>query len=221
MKNIALIGAGTQASYTIDIVEKEGKFKIIGIVDSEKTIGSDVNGYSVIGRQENIKELQKQYEFDTGLISVGDNWTRKAIFDSIKLVDPDFLFCSTLHPSVIVGKNVEMGIGVVAMAGCIFNPKAKVGDFTFFATRACIEHDCQISDFASVSAGSTLGGFVNIGRYSAITLGVTIVDRVSIGENTVVGSGALVTKSLPDNVLAYGSPAMIIRARELEERFLK
>jgi len=221
MKNIALIGGGTQASYTIDIIEKEGRFKIIGIIDSEKVIGSYICGYRIIGRQENIKKLQEQYEFDTGIISVGDNWTRKAIFDSIKLVDPDFVFCSTLHPSVIVGNNVEIGIGVVAMAGCIFNPMAKIGDFTFFATRASIEHDCQISDFASVSAGSTLGGFVNIGKYSAITLGVTIVDRVSIGENTVVGSGSLVTKSLPDNVLAYGSPARVMRQRNTGERFLK
>ena len=53
------------------------------------------------------------------------------------------------------------------------------------------------------------------------TLGVTILDRVEIGQNTVVGSGALVVKSLPDNVLAYGNPAKIIRERKEGEKFLK
>jgi len=62
---------------------------------------------------------------------------------------------------------------------------------------------------------------VRIGRCAAVTLGVTVVDRISIGENTVVGAGALVLDSLPDNVLAYGSPARVVRAREPGERYLK
>ena len=52
-------------------------------------------------------------------------------------------------------------------------------------------------------------------------MGVVIIDRITIGENTVVGSGALVLKDLPDNVLAYGIPAKIIRTREPGEKFLK
>jgi acetyltransferase-like isoleucine patch superfamily enzyme len=42
--------------------------------------------------------------------------------------------------------------------------------------------------FASVSAGSIMGGYVELGRFSAITLGVTLLDRIKIGENTVVGA---------------------------------
>ncbi len=117
--------------------------------------------------------------------------------------------------------NVELGVGVVAMAGCIINPNSVVGDFCFLATGAQVDHDCKMGEFSSISAGSVTGGRVSIGKYSAITLGVTIMDRLSIGENTVVGSGALVTKDLPDNVLAYGNPAKIIRDRELGERYIK
>ena len=65
------------------------------------------------------------------------------------------------------------------------------------------------------------GGYVKIGKFSAITLGVTIMDRLEIGENTVIGSGSLVTKSIPSNVLAYGIPAKIIKNRVKGEKFLK
>ena len=41
--------------------------------------------------------------------------------------------------------------------------------------------------------------------------GAIILPGVSIGENTVVGAGAVVTKSLPANVLAVGNPARVIR----------
>jgi sugar O-acyltransferase (sialic acid O-acetyltransferase NeuD family) len=134
---------------------------------------------------------------------------------------PNFEFVNAIHPSVIIGNYVSIGVGVVAMAGVIFNPKATIGDFTFFATGAQVEHDCVISDFASISAGSVTGGYVKMGKFSALTLGVTVLDRLEIGENTVVGAGSVVLKSLPPNVLAYGNPAKIIRERAQNEKFLK
>lgn len=221
MKNIVLIGGGNQAHYTIDIIKKENKYNIIGIIDSVHTIGSERFGYQVLGRQENLKDLINQYNIQGGIISVGDNWSRYYIYNQIIELIPEFEFVNAIHPSVIIGDTTELGIGIVAMAGCIFNPKAKIGNFTFFATGAQVEHDNEICDFSSISAGSVTGGYVKLGKFSAITLGVTVMDRIEIGENTVIGSGSLVTKSIPSNVLAYGSPAKIIRERKQGEKFLK
>lgn len=221
MKNIVIIGGGNQAHYTIDIIEKENKYNIVGIIDSICEIGSDRFGYKVIGRQEDINNLIKKYNIQCGLISIGDNWIRHIISKQILNLVPNFEFVNAIHPSVIIGNNVKLGVGIVAMAGVIFNPKSIIGDFTFFATGAQVEHDCIISDFASISAGSITGGYVKLGKYSALTLGVTVLDRLEIGENTVVGAGSLVLKSLPSNVLAYGNPAKIIRNRNIGEKFLK
>lgn len=220
-KNIVLIGGGNHVQYCIDIVEREGKYNIVGIIDSVKDIGEMVYGYKIIGRQEDIDLLSQAYHFQAGLITVGDNWIRKIIHDSILKNAPWFHFVNAIHPSVIIGNNVSFGYGVIAMAGVIFNPGASIGSFTFFATGAQIEHDCEVDYFASVSAGSILGGHVHIREFAAICLGVTIFDRVTIGMNTVVGSGSLVTKDFPDHVLAYGNPAKIIRTRNFGERFLK
>ncbi|ALJ04603.1 hypothetical protein APS56_05370 [Pseudalgibacter alginicilyticus] len=221
MKNIVLIGGGNQAHYVIDIIEKQNKYNIVGIIDSIQDIGSYRFGYIVIGRQENISELIEKYNLYGGVISIGDNWSRYFVREQITKLVPDFKFVNAIHPSVIIGNNVEIGCGVVAMAGCIFNPKSKIGDFTFFATGAQVEHDCVISAFASISAGSLTGGYVFLGKYSAITLGVTVFDRLSIGENSVIGAGSLVIRDIPDNVLAYGNPCKIIRERKIGEKFLK
>jgi sugar O-acyltransferase (sialic acid O-acetyltransferase NeuD family) len=221
MKNLVLFGGGNQAHYTIDIINKEKKYNIIGIIDSISEVGTKKFGYEVIGRQEDIIELVDNYKINCGIITIGDNWVRSIVSDFIKSKIPDFQFVNAIHPSVIVGDNVKIGEGVVAMAGVILNPKSIIGDFTFFATGAQIEHDCIIEDFASVSAGSVMGGYVKLKKYSAVTLGVTIFDRVEIGENSVVGAGSLVTKNIENNVLVYGVPAKVIRTRKLGEKFLK
>jgi sugar O-acyltransferase (sialic acid O-acetyltransferase NeuD family) len=220
-KRILLFGGGNQVHYTIDIIEKENKYEIIGIIDSVHPIGTERYGYRVIGRQDNLIPIINQFRIDAGLITIGDNWSRFKVYSSIIEQVPSFEFINAIHPSVIIGKNVELGFGIVMMAGVIVNPLSKIGNFTFFATGCQVEHDCIIEDYASVSAGSVMGGYVTIGKYSAITLGVTILDRLKIGENSVIGSGSLVLKDVPDNVLAYGNPINKLRARTIGEKFLK
>jgi len=221
MKNIVLFGGGLHVHYCIDTIEKEARYKIIGITDPYSPAGTDLYGYSVIGRQEDLVTLIGQYDIYGGLITIGDNWLRKHVFDVVQSIKRDFVFVNAIHPSALIGRDVKLGVGNVIMAGAIVNPGAKIGDFCFVATGAQVEHDNIMHDFSSISAGSITGGKVELGRFSAITLGVTVGDRLRIGENSVVGAGSLVLSDVPDNVLVYGSPAKVIRTREPGERFLK
>lgn len=221
MKNIVLFGGGLHANVCIDIFLKEGKYNIVGIIDSKAEVGSTMFGYPVIGRQENIVELKKKHNIDAGFVTIGDNYARKYVRDAIVNLIPDFTFVNAIHPSVSIGRNVKLGVGIVMMPGVIVNTEAVIEDFCILNTGAQLEHNCFMGEYSHLSAGSITGGKVRIGRFSAITLGVIIVDRVSIGENTVVGSGAVVLKDLPDNVLAYGNPAVVVRTREPGEVFLK
>lgn len=221
MKNIVLFGGGLHANVCLDIFEKVGEYKVIGIIDSIAEVGSSMFGYPVIGRQEDLIKLKIKYNIHAGFVSIGDNYARKFVKDFIVSQIPDFEFVNAIHPSVIIGRNAKIGNGVVMMAGVIVNPDSVIGDFCILNTGAQLEHNCEMGEFSHLSAGSITGGKVKIGKFSVITLGVTIIDRVNIGENTVVGSGAVVFKDLPDNVLAYGNPAVIIRSRTSGERFLK
>lgn len=221
MKKIVLFGGGAHVSCCIDIIEKTNEYIIIGITDPFLAVGTEIMGYKIIGKQEEIIELKSKYSIDGGIITIGDNWTRKMVYDEIIKTDPDFEFFSAIHPTVVLGANVTIGKGSVMMAGCIVSPNSIVGDFCFFATGAILEHDCFMDDFSSISVGSLTGGKVKIGKYTAITLGVVLFDRVVIGEHTVIGSGALVTKDIPSNCLAYGTPAKVVRKRKIGERYLK
>ena len=52
---------------------------------------------------------------------------------------------------------------------------------------------------------------ITIGANVWLGGGVIVLAGVDIGDNTVVGAGAVVTRSLPANVVAVGSPARVIR----------
>jgi sugar O-acyltransferase (sialic acid O-acetyltransferase NeuD family) len=219
--NIVLIGGGTQLSYSIDIIEKQNLHSIVGVIDSNQEIGSNLHGYCVIGKQENIAKLIEEYNIEGCVITIGDNWSRKKIYDQISLLNLNLHWPNVIHPSVIIAKDVRFGQGILAMAGVIMNSGAYIGNFTNYFTNCNVEHDCYIDDFSSLSAGVVLGGKVKIGKYSAISLNATVFDRLTIGDNSVVGAASLITKDVPDNVLVYGNPAKIIRTRDLGEKFLK
>jgi sugar O-acyltransferase (sialic acid O-acetyltransferase NeuD family) len=221
MKNIVLLGGGLMAHHCIDSIEREAKYKIIGITDPYKEAGTDLFGYKVIGRQEDLQRLIREYEIFGGLIAIGDNWSRKLAFDAIQRIKPDFVFVNAIHPAAVIGRDVKLGAGIMVMAKCVISAGARIGNFCLIGTGAIVEHDNIMHDFSSISVGSVTGGKVEIGSLSAITLGVTVVDRLKIGENSVVGAGSVVLSDVPDNVLVYGSPAKIIRSRKPGERFLK
>ncbi len=69
------------------------------------------------------------------------------------------------------------------------------------------EMSSEFSDIDKI-APITVGDNVHIGT------GAFIMPGVNIGNNVIVGAGAIVTKDIPDNSVAVGVPARVIRTIE-------
>jgi acetyltransferase-like isoleucine patch superfamily enzyme len=61
---------------------------------------------------------------------------------------------------------------------------------------------------------------VRVGHNAWIGYGACILRGVSIGNNCVIGTSAVVTTSLPDNAVAAGIPARVIRMRDAPKSFV-
>ena len=59
---------------------------------------------------------------------------------------------------------------------------------------------------------------VHIGTNCWIAAGVTILPGVTIGDNTVIGAGSVVTRDIPANVVAMGTPCRVIRKIDDNDR---
>jgi acetyltransferase-like isoleucine patch superfamily enzyme len=53
---------------------------------------------------------------------------------------------------------------------------------------------------------------VDIGCNVWIGMNSTVMPGVSIGDNSVIGAGSVVTRSIPSGVIAYGNPCRVVRA---------
>ena len=72
-------------------------------------------------------------------------------------------------------------------------------------------HHTTIGDYCSINPGTNIAGNVTIGEGTTIGMGANILHHVKIGKNTIIGAGSVVTKDIPDNVVAYGSPCKVVR----------
>lgn len=52
---------------------------------------------------------------------------------------------------------------------------------------------------------------VHIGKNVWLGGDVKIMAGVTIGDNVVIGAGSIVTKNIPDNVIAVGNPCRVLR----------
>src|SRR5690606_20580746 len=193
---------------------------IVGLIDSFKPIGSKVYDYKVIGKEDDLPKLTLAFNFNLGIIAIGDNWTRKTMHDKIRKILPDFDFVNAIHPSALIGKNVTIKKGIAMMAGAIVNSDAKVGAFTIINTKASLGHDSQLKDFASLAPSATIGGNVTICTCTAISLGANVLQDISIGRHVIIGAGSLVNKNIADFKMVYGVPAKVIKTIEKGEKYL-
>ncbi|MFH4965327.1 acetyltransferase [Gaetbulibacter sp. M235] len=219
-QNIVVIGASGHAKVVIDILERENKYNIIGLIDSYKPKGMSIFQYKILGTENDLPDLIKNFNFNAGIIAIGDNWIRKLVHDKITQLVPDFKYISAIHPSAIIGKNVTIGQGTVIMPGVIVNIDSKIGNFCILNTKASLDHDGDIKKFSSLAPNATVGGNVTIGSFSAICLGANIIQDITIGKHSIIGAGALVNRDVEDYKMVYGIPAKVIRTINEGEKYL-
>ena len=103
------------------------------------------------------------------------------------------------HPkNLALGKNTDIG------AFCYINALNGV----------IIESDVQIGSHCAIYSVSTIddkGGRVVLKKNCRIGSHSTVMPGVTVGENSVVGAHSFVNRDIPDNVVAVGCPAKVIR----------
>ena len=144
------------------------------------------------------------------------------------------------HCSVLLGDDARLVFGrkVTVYSGCRFRSRFGelfVGDDVSFGPN-CVIYEWRaggrIGAGSMLAAGVILSGVnhgmdpeagpyrdqpaqalpVDVGCNVWIGMNSTVMPGVSIGDNSVIGAGSVVTRSIPSGVIAYGNPCRVVRA---------
>jgi sugar O-acyltransferase (sialic acid O-acetyltransferase NeuD family) len=130
----------------------------------------------------------------------------------IQSLSPDMSkFINVIHSGLDISKTSSIGIGALINSKVSIAAHTIIGDFVSINRHVSIGHHTTIGDYCSINPGTNIAGNVTIGEGTTIGMGTNILHQVKIGKNTIIGAGSVVTKDIPDNVVAYGSPCKIIR----------
>jgi serine O-acetyltransferase len=106
------------------------------------------------------------------------------------------LFGCKLGVSTKMGKKVILGTGGL---GTVIHGRAVIGD------------NVNIGTCVTIGGTSKKYGVPVIGDNTIIATGAKILGPINIGKNCVIGANSVVIKDIPDNCVAVGAPARIIK----------
>lgn len=118
------------------------------------------------------------------------------------------------------GNHIEVGENFYANAYCTMLDvgKIKIGDDVLFGPNVSLYTAGHPIHPQSRKSGYEYGIPITIGDRVWIGGSCVVMPGVSIGSDTVIGAGSVVTKDIPDGVIATGNPCKVIRKITEEDR---
>ena len=128
----------------------------------------------------------------------------KQIGDNVVIV-PDF--------NCEYGMNITIGNDVFINANCMLmdNAEISIGDQVLFGPNVSLYTVNHSIDPDERTAGYCITKPIHIGNRVWLSGDVKITAGVTIGDDSVIGAGSVVTKSIPSGVIAAGNPCRVIR----------
>jgi sugar O-acyltransferase (sialic acid O-acetyltransferase NeuD family) len=151
-------------------------------------------------------------DYDVYTLGVYQPKLKKQIIKELGLTTNKFI--NVIHNGLDISKMSTIGSGLLINSKVSIAAHTTLGDFVSINRHVSIGHHTVIGDYCSINPGTNIAGNVRIGEGTTIGMGTNVIDSRRIGKNTIIGAGSVVTKDIPDNVIAYGNPCKVIRDNE-------
>lgn len=203
-----IIGAGAQGRVALDLINSNQEFNEIEFLDDDASKWNTcLNGVKIAGPISSLESYDKN-NF-RALIALGNPIARKKVAHRLDQIGAPLM--NLIHNSAYIASSVSLGEGNTFCAQAIINSNAEIKSHVLVNNIAVVEHDSLLNNYTTVCPGAQIGGRVDLAEGAFICTGAIVLPRLKIGEYSVLAAGSVLTKDLPDHVLAMGAPARIVR----------
>lgn len=209
-KDIYILGVGRNTEVYIDLVEACG-YNPAGLYHyNDERTGQNIHGIPVLDSNTNLfkKHTLAGMQF---AISVGDNKIRAELANTIR--EMGGVFPTLIHPTAVVSKYATIAQGVVINSCSVVQAGVSIDVDTVVNSNATVVHTSKIGKACYITDGAVVGAYVTIKDKVLVGLNSVIISsKVDvIGENSIIGAGAVVTKSVEAYTVVAGNPAMVTK----------
>lgn len=116
----------------------------------------------------------------------------------------------------IVERFIEITTGISIPAECVIGKGLRIHHFggIIFHPSVEIGENCTIYHQVTIGDRGGFGGAAKIGNNVMIGAGAKIIGEIAIGDNCKIGANAVLTKDMPPNSVAIGSPTRILEQKQ-------
>lgn len=209
MKTI-IVGAGQNGMQVFNILKHDPKAEIVGFLDdTPEKWGTMCCGRPVLGPLDMAEDLRRAGSLEGAIVAIGRNAVRARLTGRLQALG--VVIATAIHPQAFIDDSASVGEGSILEMGVMIHPEARLGRGVFVGGSSVVAHHCVVGDFSLLGGGVTFGGDVIVGELSTLGVGTVLQPHIRIGRNVTTGIATAVTKDLPDNSVAVGVPAKIIR----------
>lgn len=208
---LLLLAASGLARETMAAAAASGR-EVVGLLDDDpRLVGTEVHGAPVLGP---IACVRDHPETDL-VVCAGKGSSRRAIVASLLALGIGReQYATVVHPSVSLGTGCTVGVGSILLAGCVLTADVSVGDHVVCMPQVTLTHDDVLADYATLTAGVSLGGGVRVGEAAYIGMNASVREGCTVASDAVLGMGAVLLRDQPRDTVFAGVPARPIRIEE-------
>jgi sugar O-acyltransferase (sialic acid O-acetyltransferase NeuD family) len=196
---IAILGSGGHAKVVVDAAHLANPNLTIEIFDEDKSREGSL-----------VAEIIVQSGYPTTLlahVAIGNNQIRNRLGLYLKTQEQQLY--SVIHPRAIISSMAQIGAGCFVAANAIVAPNASIDEGCIINHGAVVDHDCSVGAWSHIAPQVALGGGVRIGKNCLIGSGAVVLPNIQIGDYSIIGAGAVVTRSVAAHQTILGIPARI------------